>query len=310
MRDLTRRRFLKKSAAAGVAVGCGALLPSWLRADEKEALPILARVRGPAAEAVQEAVRLLGGMETFVTQGQRVLLKPNASFSSPPEWGATTSTEVVRAVAEMCLEAGAERITVFDHPLRAPELCLQQTGLQESVAELEQVKVILATAQRYFEPVDVPGGQALQQVEVAKEVLRADVIINLPVAKSHSATGVSLGMKNLMGLIWDRGFFHQATHLHRAIAELCGVIRPDLTILDATRALVTGGPGGPGDVLNLNMILASVDPVAVDAHAVGLAPWLNRSMTPEQVTCIVEGSALGLGRMHSDEVYLKEVDLG
>ena len=321
MDDITRRRFLKKSAAAGMAIGCSALLPSWLRAAEDQAamgkaaadqtaLSILAQVKGPTAEAVREAVGLLGGIERFVSEGQRVLLKPNASFSAPPEWGATTAAQTVRTVAEMCLEAGAKRVVVFDHPLRSPELCLEQTGLEEALGDLDDVKLMLAAKQRYFEPVDVPGGEALQQVEVAKEVLRADVIINLPAAKSHSATGVSLGMKNLMGLIWDRGYFHQATDLHRAIAELSTVIRPDLIIVDATRALVTGGPGGPGRVLELGTIVAGTDPVAVDAHVVGMAPWMDRSMTPDQVAYIAAASSLGLGRMNQEEIQLQEIDLG
>jgi uncharacterized protein (DUF362 family) len=311
MKNWTRRKFLKKSAAAGMAIGCGSLLPSWLRAAETESAPaMLAQVKGPVSEAVREAVGLLGGMESFVTEGQRVLLKPNASFSAPPEWGATTSAGAVRTVAEMCLEAGADRVIVFDHPLRSPELCLEQTGLEEALGDLDDVKLMLATKQRYFEPVDVPGGEALQQVEVAKEILRSDVVINLPAAKSHSATGVSLGMKNLMGLIWDRGYFHQATDLHRAIAELSTVIRPDLIIVDASRALVTGGPGGPGKVLELGTIVAGTDPVAVDAHVVGMAPWMNRSMTPDQVAYIAEASSLGLGQMDPERIQVEEIELG
>ena len=311
MKNWTRRKFLKKSAAAGMAIGCGSLLPSWLRAAGTETAPaMLAQVKGPVSEAVREAVGLLGGMESFVTEGQRVLLKPNASFSAPPEWGATTSAETVRTVAEMCLEAGADRVIVFDHPLRSPELCLEQTGLEEALGDLDGVRLMLATKQRYFEPVDVPDGTALQQVEVAKEILRSDVIINLPAAKSHSATGVSLGMKNLMGLIWDRGYFHQATDLHRAIAELSTVIRPDLIIVDASRALVTGGPGGPGKVLELGAIVAGTDPVAVDAHVVGMAPWMNRSMTPDQVAYIAEASSLGLGQMDPEHIQVQEIELG
>jgi len=311
MKKLTRRKFLKKSAAAGMAVGCSALLPPWLQAvGEETALSTVAQVKGPTSQAVREAVGLLGGMEHFVGEGQRVLLKPNASFSAPPEWGATTGSETVRTVAQMCLEAGAERVVVFDHPLRSPELCLEQTGLEEALDDLDEVKLILATKQRLFEPVEVPDGEALQQVEVAKEVLRSDVIINMPTAKSHSATGVSLGMKNLMGLIWDRGYFHQATDLHRAIAELSMVVRPDLIIVDATRALVTGGPGGPGRVLELGTIVAGTDPVAVDAHVVGMAPWMDRSMTPNQVAYIVAASSLGLGQMDPERIEVQEIDLG
>jgi uncharacterized protein (DUF362 family) len=311
MKDLSRRDFLKKSATAGAAIGLGSLLPSWIgAAQDGQALPLLAQVKGPASDAVREAVNLLGGMDAFVQEGQRVLLKPNASFSAPPDWGATTSAEVVRTVAQMCVDSGAKRVVIFDHPLRSPALCLEQTGLEEALADLDSVKLVLATKQRYFEEVEVSDGSALQQVEVAKEVRKADVVINLPTAKSHSATGVSLGMKNLMGLIWDRGYFHQATDLHLAIAELSTVIRPDLIIMDATRALVTGGPGGPGKVLELDTIVAGVDPVAMDAHVTQMAPWMNRSMSADQVAYITAAHSLGLGQIDLDQVEIQEVDLG
>jgi uncharacterized protein (DUF362 family) len=310
-RGLSRREFMKRSAGAGAAIGLGAMFPSWIQAaGQEETLPILAQVKGPTEAAVREAVNLLGGMNAFVQQGQRVLLKPNASFSAPPEWGATTSAQVVRTVAEMCLECGAERVIAFDHPLRSPALCLEQTGLEEALEDLEGAKMVMASKQRYFESIDVPNGSALTQVEVAKEVLKADVVINLPTAKSHSATGVSLGLKNLMGLIWDRGYLHQATNLHKAIAELSMVIQPSLTIVDATRALVTGGPGGPGNVLELNTIVAGTDPVAVDAQVVQMAPWMNRSMTGEQVAHIAAAHSLGLGQIDLDQVQIKGVELG
>jgi uncharacterized protein (DUF362 family) len=307
--NLSRREFIKKSA--GAAIGLGTLLPSWFQAfAQEETATTLVQVKGPAVEAVRKAVDLLGGMSAFVGKDQRVLLKPNASFGSPPEWGATTSAQVVKAVAEMCLEAGARKVIVFDHPLQSPVICLKQTGLKEACGDLDGVTVVLSDRQRFFEQVTVPAGSALSQVEVAKEVLKADVIINLPTAKSHSATSVSLGMKNLMGLIWDRGHFHQATDLHQAIAELSTVIRPNLTLVDATRALVTGGPRGPGKILELNAIVAGLDPVAVDAHVVQMTPWQNRSLTGKQVAHISAAHDLGLGQIDLAKVQITEVELG
>jgi uncharacterized protein (DUF362 family) len=267
-------------------------------------------VKGPVEKAVHKAVDLLGGMSTFVREGQRVLLKPNASFTAPPEWGATTSAAVVRTVAQMCLKTGAKRVVVFDHTLRSPTLCLEKTGLQEACQDLDDVTLVLTDRRRLFKTVEVPDGSALTEVEVAKEVLKADVIINLPTAKSHSATDVSLGMKNLMGLIWDRGYFHQGTNLHQAIAELSTVIRPDLIIVDATRALVTGGPGGPGKVLELNTIVAGLDPVAVDSTMVQMAPWQNRSLSGRQVAHISAAHRLGLGEIDVDQIQITKVELG
>jgi uncharacterized protein (DUF362 family) len=309
--NLSRREFIKKGVGASAAVGFGALFPSWIHALGHEgATPTLVQVKGPVGEAVRKAVDLLGGIDAFVQEGQRVLLKPNISFAAPPEWGATTSAQVVRAVAELCLQAGARRIIVFDHTLRPSALCLEKSGLEEALRDLDDVKLVLPERQRFFKSVEVVNGSALSQVEVAKEVLKADVIINLPTAKSHSATDVSLGMKNLMGLIWNRGYFHRGANLHQAIAELSTVIHPDLIIVDVTRALLTGGPGGPGKVQELNTIVAGLDPVAVDAHVVRMAPWLNRSLTVRQVAHISAAYRLGLGQIDLEQGALTEVDLG
>jgi len=310
-KNLSRREFIKKGAEAGTALGLGALFPSWVQGlGQEEISPTLVQVKGPVEEAVRRAVGLLGGMKAFVQEGQRVLLKPNAAFAAPTEWGATTSTPVVRTVAEMCLQAGARRVTVFDHTLRPPALCLEKTGLERAFHDLGDVTVLFPEKQRFFQTVDVPNGSALTQIEVAKEVLKADVIINMPTGKSHSATQVSLGMKNLMGLIWDRGYFHHGTDLHQAIAELSTVIRPDLIIVDLTRALLTGGPGGPGRVLKLDTIVAGLDPVAVDAFVVQMAPWSNRSLTGEQVAHISAAYHLGLGEIDLDRVEVTKVELG
>ena len=110
----------------------------------------------------------------------------------------------------------------------------------------------------------MPRGKALKKVKLMKDVLESDVFINIPTAKSHAATGVSLGMKGLMGVIWDRKYFH-SQDIHQAIADLSSVVKVDLTLLDASRALSTGGPAGPGRIVTPQTIVAGIDPVAVDA---------------------------------------------
>ncbi len=114
----------------------------------------------------------------------------------------------------------------------------------------------------------MPGGKVLHSVEVVKELLKTDILINVPVAKSHNAAGVSLGMKNLMGLVWDREAFHERFDLNVGIVDSSRLIRPNLIIIDATRALITSGPSGPGKVVSLKTIMAGIDPVAVDSYTV------------------------------------------
>jgi uncharacterized protein (DUF362 family) len=143
----------------------------------------------------------------------------------------------------------------------------------------------------------VPKGKALKKVEVMWDVLMANVIINLPIAKSHMATGVTLGLKNQMGLIWDRGYFHGEVDLDQAIADLATVIRPRLTILDASRVMTEGGPFGPGRLESPRKIIAGTDPVAVDAYGVTLAQWYGKTFSPRQVKHIVHAAELNLGEI-------------
>ena len=123
------------------------------------------------------------------------------------------------------------------------------------------------------------------------------VLINLPQAKSHSNTGVSLGIKNLMGLIWDRWSFHTKYNFNQALADLATVIRPQLTILDATRALISGGPGGPGEVRRPNLIIAGTDPVAVDSYGVTVVPWYGQSFKGRQIEHLLAAHQRGLGKI-------------
>ncbi|MBM3323986.1 DUF362 domain-containing protein, partial [candidate division WOR-3 bacterium] len=127
-----------------------------------------------------------------------------------------------------------------------------------------------------------------------------------PTAKSHSATGVSLGMKNLMGLIWDRGSLH-SLNLHQCIADLATVMKPHLVIVDATRALTSGGPGGPGKTVQLNTVVAGTDPVAVDSYAVGITQWYSKSFTGKGVKYIVAAAAHQLGEIDPAKMDVREV---
>jgi uncharacterized protein (DUF362 family) len=165
--------------------------------------------------------------------------------------------------------------------------------------------VLAIEERKFFREMRVPQGKSLQRLEVAQDVLDSQVLINLPVAKSHSTTGVSLGVKNLMGLIWDRASFHSTYNINQALADLLAAVRPHLTILDATRALVTGGPGGPGTVHRPNLVIAGTDPVAVDAYGVTVAPWYNRSFRGRQVEHLWAAHQRGLGKIDVEQMRVR-----
>jgi uncharacterized protein (DUF362 family) len=297
--SMTRRKFLK-TAAAGIAMGLVSG-PSFSIAGEEIDLVV---VSGDPVAATQKALEALGGISRFVKKGQRVVLKPNMSFTRTPEFGATTHPQVVATVAQACVEAGAQRVLVLDHTLHRAELCLERTGIREACKDIPGVHVLALQERKFYREIKVPQGKVLERVEVMKEVLDSPVLINVPVAKSHSATGVSLGIKGLMGLIWDRGSFHSRYNMNQALADLATVIKPQLTILDATRALTSGGPGGPGEVKKPNLIIAGTDPVAVDAYGVSIVPWYGQNFKGRQVEHLQIAHQRGLGKIDIDQMKI------
>jgi len=305
---ISRRRFLAVTGRAGMMAGFGAFLSQrWIKSVAAETISPaidLAVVKGPAAPAVERAVAMLGGIEKFVKKGDRVVLKPNMSFPNSPDMGTTTSPEVVHGVAELCRKAGAAQILVVDHTLRRSELCLARSGIKTACEGIPKTYVMALLDQKFYREVPVTNGKVLHTVGIMKNVLDADVFINLPAAKSHSATGVSLGMKNLMGVIWDRRYFHKQVDLNQAIADLSSAIRPSLTIMDASRVLTDGGPGGPGTVEGLQTIVAGVDPVAVDAYTVGLSKWYGKHFTADQVKHILYANKLGVGEIDMGKLLI------
>jgi len=299
---MTRREFLK-TTSAGLAIGLAAR-PDWLWAKEDYDLAVIS---GDPAAATRKALEALGGISRFVKKGQRVVLKPNMSFANPPDRASTTHPAVVVTVARACLEAGAQRVVVLDYPLRKGELCLERSGMLDAFQSLKGVHVLALEERKFYREIKVPQGKIFDRVEIMREVLESDVLISIPQAKTHSATGVSLGLKGLMGLIWDRYSFHSKYDIDQAIADLATVIKPQLTILDATRAMVSGGPGGPGEVVKPNLIIAGTDPVAVDSYAVSITPWYGQNFKGRQVKHLLAAHQRGLGKIDPEQLkILKE----
>ena len=293
---MTRRNFLK-GAAAGIALGIAGRSSPLIAKEEVD----LAVISGDPVAATKKALEVLGGISRFVKKGQRVVLKPNMSFTRTPEFGATTHPQVVATVAQACMEAGAQQVLVLDHTLQRAEICLERTGIREACKDIPGVHVLALQERKFFREIKIPQGKVLERVEVMKEVLDSPVLINIPVAKSHSATGVSMGIKGLMGLIWDREIFHSQVNINQALADLATVIKPQLTILDATRALSSGGPGGPGEVKKPDLIIAGVDPIAVDSYGVSVVPWYGQNFKGRQVEHLQIAHQRGLGKIDIEQ---------
>jgi uncharacterized protein (DUF362 family) len=278
--------------------------PSFLEAKEDYDL---VAISGEPVAATRKALEAMGGISRFVKKGQRVVLKPNMSFSRTPDFSATTHPLVVATAAQACIEAGAQQVLILDHTLQRAEFCLERTGIRDACKNIPGVHVLALQEKKFFHEIKIPQGKVLERVEVMKEILDSQVLINIPVAKSHSATGVSLGMKGLMGMIWDRESFHSQYNINQAIADLATVIKPQLTILDATRALASGGPGGPGEVKKPNLVIAGIDPVAVDSYGVTVVPWYGQNFKGRQVEHLLVAYQRGLGKIDIDQLkILKE----
>jgi uncharacterized protein (DUF362 family) len=249
----------------------------------------------------------LGGIGKFVKKGDFVILKPNAAFANPAEWGTTTHPQTVLAVAKACLDAKAKGVMILEFPQAKGEMCLKRCGLIEAMATLPAAKIKLLSGTGDFQKTEIKGGLSLKTADIAKSLLSADVFINLPAAKAHYQTSVSLGLKNHMGLVFDRQIFHEGLDLHQAIADLGRTIKPNLTIIDGTRALLTNGPAGPGDTSTPGRMVAGRQIASVDAYGLTLAKFNNKNMTPADVRHIELAGKAGLGEVDIAKLKVKKV---
>lgn len=270
-------------------------------------LPDLVVCKGDPREATRRALEAAGGLARILRPGQVVVIKPNLAFESPPEWGATTHPEVVAGVIEACMAAGARRIFVVDHTIRPSERCFARTGMGAAVAEFPSARLVSLDDEKTYEAVAVPRGKALHEAKVPMVLRKADLWINVPTAKAHTATQASLGLKNLMGLVWDRETFHADLDLNQAVADLATILRPAITVMDAVHILSTGGPSGPGEVHSFGGVVVGCDPVAVDAYTVGLSTWNRQTLRPEDIAYIRHAAEHELGTLRLDSLRILDL---
>jgi uncharacterized protein (DUF362 family) len=301
--NLNRRDFLKGQLKSLLIATAGTTVLSSLRPATASSIPDLAVATGDQGPAVRKAVQLLGGMAAFVKPGQKVVIKPNMSFASSTD-GANTHPLVVKELVAMCKEAGAARVRVLDNPLRATELCVE--GVRSACDVFNENLVHGIKNPEMFKETAIPKGVTMKQTDVMLDVLTSDVLIAAPTAKSHGSTGVSLSMKGMMGLIYDRRIMHSKYDLSTSIVDLATLLKPDLVVVDATRVLSTNGPGGPGKILPAGTIIASRDMVAADALAVQMFEWYGQRLAPRQVKHIRLAHERGIGRMDVDKLSIQK----
>jgi len=269
--------------------------------DEKDRGRIFVGSSGDPAAGLKAAVAAAGGLG-FIKPGNHVVLKPNVAWSRTPQQAANTDPRVLAAMIEMCREAGAGKITVFEHTIDRPaEQVLAISGIG-AAAKNAGADLVYASSERDFTKIDIAGGRLMSGDTLANTVLEADVLINMPKAKQHSQTRLSLGLKNLMGVVFNRQAWHSGPDLHQYIADYATAVPVSLTVMDASRILLTNGPKGPGKTRDQNEVIVSFDPVAVDAYTCGLF-----DMTPADVPYIAKAGELGLGESDPGKLVIKRV---
>ena len=216
-------------------------------------------------DLTQKVFEAAGGMGQFVSKGDVVVIKPNISWARPPHMAATTNPEVLQAVIELCQEAGAKKVRIADNTIDNAQFCFSVSGAK-------------AVSKKTGADLVYPGSSLMREMKLQGDrldvwpvflpLVEADKVINLPVAKHHILSSLTLGMKNWFGAIGGRrGKLHR--DIHPNIVDLAQFFNPTLTLIDATRIMTRNGPSGgsTSDVAKKNTLILSDDPVAADAKA-------------------------------------------
>jgi Uncharacterized conserved protein len=200
----------------------------------------------------------------------RVVVKPNIGWDKTPEYAANTNPLLVKRIVEHCLQAGAKEVLVFDNTCDQWQRCYSNSGIEKAVKDAGG-KIIPGNNEGYYHPVNIPGGKRLNQTKEHEAILESDVFINVPVLKSHGGATLTIAMKNMMGIIWDRGYWHR-NDLHQCIADFASYRKPTLNVIDAYRVMKQHGPKGVSlsDVTTMKALIVSEDIVAADAAAAKL----------------------------------------
>ncbi len=296
-RKWNRREFLKAlGGMAGAAAG-GAIPFTAATAAGKNVDVAIATGGGPA-ESARKAVALLGGMKAFVSRGDVVVLKPNIGWDRTPEQAANTNPAFVVAVAGMCLDAGAKSVSVFDRTCNDARRCYVNSGIQAAVERFakkvhaEDVLRVYHVEDRKFVRTAIPNALVLKEWDLYRDALDADRIVNLPIAKHHGLSGVTAGLKNMMGVMGgNRGQIH--ARLSECLVDIHRRLPVALTVIDAGKVLMRNGPSGGNlaDVTSFGAAFASRDVVAADVVA---AERIFRR-SPREVSHIARAMESGLG---------------
>lgn len=302
---ISRRQMLYRLAGLFAAGPVGAIVkPAWAEPSRKTLIEISGPETGcDIGRLTEKLVTSAGGMARYISKGDVVVIKPNVSWARAPQYGATTHPEVVRAIVRMCFDAGAKAVRIADHTIHDARQCFIVTGIAQIARETGAELVFPASS--LMREMNLHGHR-LDMWPVFTPMVEADKRINIPVAKVHSISKLTLGMKNWIGAVGGRrNALHQ--DIHQSITDLAHFFTPDLTIIDATRIMTENGPSGGSmsDVVIKNRLILSDDPVAADAYAANQLFHIP----PQEIGYIRLAEKWGMGTTDMERLAFQKVTL-
>ncbi len=308
---MKRRDFFKKAISTGVVAGAGlkiagfnGLFAGELNTNPSSSYDLVAVMGGESDVMFDKGIAELGGMQAFVKPGQTVVVKPNIGWDQPAEVGANTNPVLVKRIIEHCFTAGAKQVYVFDNTCDKWTSCYKNSGIEAVVKEAGG-KIVPADSKTYYRKVEIPKGKELKTAEVHEKILDSDVFINVPILKHHSGGRISVCMKNLMGIVENREWWH-GHNLHQCIADFSSYSKPTLNVVDAYRVMIKNGPRGISaeDCAIKKSLLISTDMVTADAAAAKIF-----GMEPDEVEYIKIAHDMKIGNKNLDSLNIKRIKI-
>jgi uncharacterized protein (DUF362 family) len=308
---MKRRDFIINSMGFGVLTGAALSMGKFNELIAAESRPmalpydLVAIKGGEAAAMFDKGIASLGGMKQFVKPNQTVVIKPNIGWDAPPERGSNTNPDLIGRIIEQCKMAGAKTVYVFDNTCSEATRCYKMSGIEDAVKKAGGV-MVSGKSESYYHPVKIPKGKRLKDAKVHELILESDVFINVPTLKSHGGSTLSVSMKNMMGVVWDREYWH-SNDLHQCIADFPTYRAPDLNIVDAYRVLKRNGPRGVSvaDVVTMKYQLIGKDIVAVDAASAKVF-----GLDPGKIKHIGLAEQAGVGSSNIDAMKVNRITMG
>ena len=309
---MERRNFLK-AALLGSIAGAIQLKPENIFAGESASAPekndLVAVMGGDPVTMYKKGITAMGGISRFVKKGQKVVVKPNIGWDKKPELAANTNPQLVAAIVKDCLAAGASEVIVFDHTCDEWQACYKNSGIEDA-AKAAGAKIGYAHDEKYYKNVNLPDGVRLKSTKIHESIIDCDVWINVPVLKNHGGAKMTISMKNYMGIVWDRGFWH-SNDLQQCIAD-CATYskKPVLNIVDAYRIMTQNGPKGKTaeDVVLAKALFLSTDIVAADTAALKFFNQF-KEMKMEAVSHIGKAEKLNVGTTNLDSIKVERIKI-